>query len=76
MSGFYRQWTQAAPGMIEVPKRPARPLSEEDEDEDDDSSERPKGNRKEPASYKGEFLLVKTSAVFYSIVIAQFILST
>ncbi|KAG0609667.1 hypothetical protein M758_7G005000 [Ceratodon purpureus] len=49
-----KQWTQAAHGMIEGPKRRARPPSEEDEDDDDDLSERPKGNRKDPVSYKGD----------------------
>lgn len=38
--------------MIEVPKQAARPPSE-DEDDDEDSSERPKGDRKEPMSHKG-----------------------
>lgn len=41
--------------MIESPKRPARPPSDEDEDDDEDSSERPKVNRKEPMLRKGGF---------------------
>ena len=75
-SGFCRQWTQAAQGMIEGPKRRARPPSEEDEDDDDDLSERPKGNRKDPVSYKGWFLFLEISAVFYSAEISQFTVST
>lgn len=43
--------------MIEVPNQPARPPSE-DEDEDEDSSERPKGDRKEPMSQKGGLFIV------------------
>lgn len=51
-----RQWAQAAQGMLEVPKRPARPPSEEDDDEDEDSSERMKGSRKESMSQKGRLV--------------------
>ncbi|XP_024392458.1 uncharacterized protein [Physcomitrium patens] len=49
-----KHWAQAAQGMIESPKRPARPPSDEDEDDDEDSSERPKVNRKEPMLRKGD----------------------
>ncbi|KAG0559862.1 hypothetical protein KC19_10G135200 [Ceratodon purpureus] len=53
MPAVAKQWAQAAQGMIEVPKQAARPPSE-DEDDDEDSSERPKGDRKEPMSHKGD----------------------
>ncbi|XP_024396708.1 uncharacterized protein [Physcomitrium patens] len=46
-----KQWTY---GIVDVPKRSIRPPSEDYEDEDEDSSERPKGNRKESISCKGD----------------------
>jgi hypothetical protein len=66
-----RQWAQAAQGMMEVPKQAARPPSE-DEDEDEDSSERPRGDRKEPMPHKGGLILLLGSMTWTVEMVAGF----